>query len=62
MPIDWIDKEKDVPQKGERVLTYSPCYKTNSDESMLYRLMDAQFVRISTDVTHWARVLPPVAR
>ena len=49
---DWIRKDVGLPGEGLRVLTYSPMYK-GVDNSMLYRMMDAAFVRISTDVKFW---------
>jgi len=49
---DWIRRDYGLPGAGLRVLTYSPEYK-GIDNCMLYRMMDASFVRISTDVTHW---------
>lgn len=58
--IDWVDREKEMPPAGQRVLTYSPCYEgMRNGHEMIYRLMDGQLVRISIDVTHWARINPP---
>ncbi len=49
---DWVHRDYGLPRTGLRVLTYSPQYK-GVDDAMLYRLMDADFVRISTDVMYW---------
>lgn len=58
--IEWINRNDEMPPSGERVLTYSPAYEARTaDQAMRYRVMDALFVRISTDVTHWARLEAP---
>jgi len=46
----WVECKERLPQSG-RVLVFSPLYKVG--DSTRFRVMDAQFVRISTEVTHW---------
>ena len=55
-PVDGTDDQ--YPAPNTRVLAYSPIYE-GGDVNMLYRLMDSRFVRISTDVTEWAYIIPP---
>lgn len=58
--IDWIDRRDALPDPDERVLVYSPDYDDNDhDASMRYRVLTGQFIRIATDVTHWARLTHP---
>jgi len=57
--MNWIAVKDLLPPNEGRVLTYSPAYQGQPDDTMLYRLMDAQFVRISTEVTHWCVPTPP---
>ena len=46
----WVEYKERLPQSG-RVLVFSPLYKVG--DPTRFRVMDAQFVRISTDCTHW---------
>lgn len=46
-----------IPQNGRRVLAYSNLY--GEDDVNTYRIIDAQFIRICTDVTHWAYLESP---
>ncbi len=57
--IKWIRVQASIPLRQERVLVYSPAYKDKDNDSMLYRIMSGEFVRISADVTHWARLDKP---
>jgi hypothetical protein len=57
--MNWIAVSERLPTHG-RVLTYSPAYEDARDSTMLYRLMDAEFVRISTEVSHWCIPTRPV--
>ena len=58
--MNWIAITERLPTRQDgRVLTYSPAYLDSRDPTMLYRLMDAEFVRISTEVTHWCIPTPP---
>jgi len=48
------------PEIGSRVLTYSGTYaKLDVDVVNLYRILDAQFVGICKDVTHWMYLEKP---
>lgn len=48
------------PKTGSRVLTYSGIYdKLDVDIVNVYRVLDAQFVRICKDVTHWMYLEKP---
>lgn len=55
--MDWISIEENTPELGTRVLTYSPHY--NGDINMTYRLIDTQFLRFCSDVTHWCYLEAP---
>jgi hypothetical protein len=55
--MKWISVKDRFPDSG-RVLTYSPDYLIK--EEMTYRILDAQFVRICIDVTHWLPLEPPI--
>jgi hypothetical protein len=50
--MKWFSVYKDgTPNDGQRVLTYSAIYKDQPE--MAFRLMDSQFVRLCTEVTHY---------
>ena len=54
--LDFIPVEERLPNDDmydARVLCISP---THADPTMRIRVMAAQFVRISIDVTHWAEI------
>jgi hypothetical protein len=53
----WVDVKEYMPEAGNRVITFSPVY--SEDHPMRYRIMDAQFVRICPEVTHWDTLTPP---
>jgi hypothetical protein len=60
--IDWIRKTDELPIGDERVLVYSPCYESQYvGHEMTYRVISGQFVRICTDVSHWARLHSPAS-
>ena len=58
IPGVWYFRKDHIPDSG-RVLTFSPDYE--HDESMLFRMMDARFVKISRDVEQWQLPLRPDA-
>jgi len=50
--MKWLSVKKDgTPNRDERVLTYSDVYKDRPE--LAFRLMDSQFVKICTEVTHY---------
>lgn len=56
--MNWKSILKDgYPKLDKRVLTYSVLYGENDVNT--YRLIDAQFVKLCTDVTYWAYLEPP---
>jgi len=56
--MNWKSISKDgYPEIGKRVLTYSALY--GDDDVNTYRLIDAQFVKICTDITHWSYLEKP---
>jgi len=60
--IEWVQRDKSLPESAERVLTYSSGYEEiRKGHEMTYRIMDGQFVRICIDVTHWARLDAPLS-
>jgi hypothetical protein len=58
--MNWISVTQAMPEEGkaDRVLVYTP-RELCREPSHQYRLVDAQFVRILTDATHWAYLEPP---
>jgi len=48
--LGWVRRDARLPNCG-RVLVFSPTYPEH--DPMRFRVMDAKFVRISTDVSHW---------
>ena len=55
----WYKRSEDLPLvHGERVLCYSPVYK-NRDVTMLYRILDSQFISMCEDVDYWAYIEEP---
>ena len=54
----WVEiKEGCEMPEDERVLCFSPSY--SSDDPMRFRVLDAQFLKIASDVTHWSPLLSP---
>ena len=49
--MKWINIKDRLPNLGNRVLTY--------DAVNMYRVLDAQFVRICKEVTHWIYLEKP---
>jgi len=64
--IKWVkilnkDGTKNLPKdEHKRVLIFSPCYEKGDSERL--RWVDAQFVYILTNATHWAVVPEPIIR
>lgn len=54
---DWISVKDRLPEDDVYVLIYSPCYP--KCDQMNRRLILGQFVKISTDATHWQPLPPP---
>ena len=48
----WYDSTEFLPPHGIRVLTYSADYK-GVDNSMVFRLMGGEFVKISKEAGFW---------
>lgn len=55
--LKWVKVIDLLPKSGKRVLIFSPCY--NKDNPMRIRIVDADFVKICTDATHWAYIPEP---
>lgn len=57
--INWISiKENGYPKDiDKRVLTYSETYV--NDPIMAYRILDSQFLKICSDITHYAFLEKP---
>ena len=57
--MKWFNVYRDgLPNKNQRVLTYSECYKNTPE--MAFRILDGQFVKMCRDVTHYAYLVQPV--
>ena len=57
LSMDWVGVEGFKAVKGQRALTYSPDYPEG--DPMRYRVVDAEFVRTMTEVTHVMLPTPP---
>lgn len=57
---NWVHRDDKLPPAGCRILVYSPCYE-NGDQTMLYRLMDSQFFKISKEAIWWCKLTRPTA-
>ncbi len=61
MAIDWKDRNDtealDKLSNKERILVFSPDYPNG--DPMQVRIMDKQFLRISTEASHWAVITIP---
>ena len=55
--LAWHEKTEE-PDKNKRCLVYSQQYK-NRDETMVFRILDSQFIRICSDVSLWAYLENP---
>ena len=55
--MDWIKKEDRLPEKGIRVVVYTP--EQGENEPMEFRIVDGQFVKYCTHATHWAHLEAP---
>ena len=53
VPVKFYHRSGRPPESGRRIYVYSPCYE-NGDQTMLYRLMDSQFLSITKDAEYWA--------
>lgn len=55
--MKWISVKDRLPENS-RVLVFSPCF-IGSDETMIIRLLDSDFVAKCSDVTHWMPLPEP---
>ena len=56
--MKWLNIRKDgTPNRDERVLTYSPVYQ--NEPQLAYRILDGQFVRMCSEITHYIYLRPP---
>ena len=56
--MKWLSIYKDgTPNSDERVLTYSACYSGKPE--LAFRIIDGQFIRFCTDVTHYIYLREP---
>ena len=52
--VKWIRKEECRPDRGKRVLVFSPGYEKG--DPMRMRMCDGTILRHSGDFTHWAEL------
>lgn len=52
----WIKRNDEMPERGERVIAFSPVYPKGHE--MRFRILDGQFIRITTEVEYWAYCEP----
>lgn len=59
--INWIKREDQLPRGNRQVLTFTPCHTAENDPGGRgpFRIMNAQYVRVSTDVSHWTYIEVP---
>ncbi len=56
--MKWLNIHKDgTPNRGQRVLTYSEGYRGNPE--LAFRILDGQFVKTCSDVTHYMYLREP---
>jgi hypothetical protein len=55
--LHWRDRTETPPEKGKRILVFSPEYEIN--DPFRLRLIDSQFWEISKDAQFWAEVEEP---
>lgn len=54
--MEWIDIKTKAPELGRRVLA---CDNNEKDPVKMYRILDTQFVKMCSDVTHWMYLEQP---
>jgi hypothetical protein len=52
----WVKRNDEMPERGERVIAFSPVYPKGHE--MRFRILDGQFIRITTEVEYWAYCEP----
>lgn len=52
----WVKRNNEMPEHGQRVIAFSPVYPKGHE--MRFRILDGQFVRITTEVEYWAYCEP----
>ena len=50
--MEWYSKNNAMPADDWRIITFSPVYPKGHE--MRIRVMQGQFVKYCSDVTHWA--------
>jgi len=55
--IVWYHRDISTPEKGHRILVYSPMYEI--DDPFRIRILDSQFYHLSTDAEWWAYINEP---
>lgn len=55
--MNWVSVKDALPEGNHRVLVFSPAYDEKND--MRFRIMGGEFVRISTEATHWTYLEGP---
>ena len=57
--MKWLSVYKDgTPNRDERILTFSEVYRNQPE--LAYRILDGQFIKICSDVTHYMYLRPPL--
>ena len=59
--MNWIKRKDQLPTGNRQVLTFSPIYTEENDPGGRgpYRVMNAQYVRTASDISHWACISTP---
>jgi len=61
--MHWKNIIHEMPNNlDERILVYSPIYKTTNDTNdliMTYRVIRARFIKLDSTITHWASLTVP---
>ena len=56
--MKWKDVKEEVPDDTtSKILVYSPIYPIG--DSMRYRIINASFLKICGEVTHWCELVNP---
>ncbi len=56
--MNWKHR-KEKPESGCRILIYSPVYEGRKDQTMLYRIIDSDFLKTMKDAEYWTYLNPP---
>jgi hypothetical protein len=57
--MKWKRNNSVKMEPGKRLLIYSPVYEEKDNDSMLYRIIDSQFLHITQEALWYCELEPP---